>query len=181
MKLTKNEQKTMELILNNPKIKNQEISDLLGITSQAIGKIRRNLREKGILKGYEAVLDYEKMGIRLFALSLVKLMPKAFRKYNKDEISKIMQPPNVIALFTVPQTTITHIILYAFRGISEYDNYFRTFQEKLAGLMEIKESYVFSNESFIKNSSKDLFFKMLSEMRKEKVMPTPIKPRIKEK
>ena len=73
MKLTKNEQKTLELILGNAKIKNQEIADQLGLTSQAIGKIRGNLRKKNILKGYEAVLDYENMGIRLFALSLVGL------------------------------------------------------------------------------------------------------------
>jgi len=46
MKLTKNEQKTLELILGNPKIKNQEIADQLGLTSQAIGKIRGNLRKK---------------------------------------------------------------------------------------------------------------------------------------
>lgn len=181
MKLTKNEQKTLELILGNAKIKNQEIADQLGLTSQAIGKIRGNLRKKNILKGYEAVLDYENMGIRLFALSLVKIMPKAFRKYNKDEINEILQPPNVIALFTVPQTTITHIILYAFRNIAEYDHYFRTLQEKLAGLMEVKESYVFSNNSYIKNSPRDLFFKILTEMRTEKVMPTPLKPKIREK
>jgi len=181
MKFTKNEQKTLELILDNAKIKNQEIADQLGLTSQAIGKIRGNLRKKNILKGYEAIVDYENMGIRLFALSLVKIMPKAFRKYNKDEINKIIQPPNVIALFTVPQTTITHIILYAFRNIAEYDHYFRTLQEKLAGLMEVKESYVFSNNSFIKNSPRDLFLKILTEMGTEKVMPTPIKPKIREK
>jgi len=180
MKLTKNEQKTLELILGNAKIKNREIAERLGLTSQAIGKIRGNLRKKNILKGYEAILDYENMGIRLFALSLVKIMPKAFRKYNKDEINKIIQPPNVIALFTVPQTTITHIILYAFRNIAEYDNYFRTLQERLAGLMEVKESYVFSNNSYIKNSPRELFFKVLSEMGKEKIMPTPLKPKIRE-
>jgi Lrp/AsnC family transcriptional regulator len=181
MKLTKNEEKTLELMLNKPNIKNQEIADKLGLTSQAIGKIRSNLRKKGVLRGYDAILDYEKMGIRLFALSLVKIMPKAFKKYDKEEINKMIQPPNVIALFTVPQTTITHIIIYAFRGIAEYDNYFRALQEKLAGLMEIKESYVFSNKSFIKNSPKDLFLKILSEMKGEKRMPVPLKPKIKEK
>jgi len=54
-------------------------------------------------------------------------------------------------------------------------------QEKLAGLMEVKESYVFSNNSYIKNSSRDLFFKILTEMGTEKVMPTPLKPKIKGK
>lgn len=181
MKLTRNQEKTLGLILDKPTIKNKEIADKLSLTSQAIGKIRSNLRKKGVIKGYDVILDYEKMGIRLFALSLVKIMPKAFKKYDKEEINKMIQPPNVIALFIIPQTTITHIILYAFRGITEYDNYFRTLQEKLAGLIEIKESYVFSNESFIKNSPKDLFSKILYEMRGEKVMPTPLKPKIKEK
>ena len=50
MKLTKNEEKTLELILSKPNIKNQEIADNLSLTSQAIGKIRSNLRKKGILK-----------------------------------------------------------------------------------------------------------------------------------
>ncbi len=178
MKLNNNEKNVLELMVNSPKISNSELSSRLNITTQAVGKLRKNLSSKGMIKRYETILDYDKIGIKFFVFALVKIMPKAFRKYT-EEIKKIFSDPHIIILINVPQTSITNIILFGFRDVNEYDSYFNFLQSKLPGLIEIKESYVFSDESFVKNSADDLFIKMIREFGQSQVK-SPAPPMIRQ-
>jgi DNA-binding Lrp family transcriptional regulator len=168
MKLTNNEKTVLNELIINPKITNKELAERLRISVQGIGKIKKSLNNKGVINRFETILDYEKLGIKCFALTLVKIMPKAFRKHKKD-IKEIFSHPNIILLINVPQTAITNIILFGFRDVTEYSTFFRLLQSRLPGLIEIKDSYVFSNESFTKNSNADLFMKVIEELGKEKI------------
>jgi len=173
MKLNKNEKFTLTLMLKNPNISNTEIANELKITTQAVGKIKKQLISKGFIKEKELVLDYDKLGIKIFTIALIKIMPKAFNKFKAKELDNLLQPVNVINSYAIPQTNVTHIIIYAFRNIEEYENYFKTLQTKLGDLMEIRETYVVSPKSILKSSSKELFLKILEEYGKEKEMPEP--------
>ncbi|MFC1690643.1 Lrp/AsnC family transcriptional regulator [Nanoarchaeota archaeon] len=170
MKLTNNEKTVLELLITDPRASNTELAKDLGISSQGVGKIKRGLKRKEIIESYETTLNYKNIGIRCFALSLVKIMPKAYRRY-KETITEVFSHPNIISLINLPQTNISHIILFGFRDVAEYDNFFMQLQEKLPGLIEIKETHVFSNESFIKNSASDLFIKMVKEFGEKKIKP----------
>lgn len=173
MKLTKNEKTILVSILENSLISNKELSKKLNITTQAVGKIKKNLHSKGILDKYETILDYKSIGIECFALTQVKIMPRAFRSYKK-EIKEIFSHPNIIALINIPQTSITHIILFGFRDVAEYDMFFKLLQSRLPGLVEIKESHVFSYDSFIKMSASDLFIKTVKEFGEKNIIhPRP--------
>lgn len=173
MKLTHNEKKILERMIENPRVRNKELALDLNISTQAVGKIRKSLDSKGVINRFETILNYEKININCFALTLVKIMPKAFRKY-KEDIENILSHKNIISLINVPQTSITNIILFGFRDISEYDTFFRLLQSRLPGLIEIKESYVFSHDSFIKNSAAELFIETIKEFGiKEKTHPAP--------
>lgn len=167
MKLNKNEKFTLKLMLSNPEVPNMEIAKHLNITTQAVGKIKKKLISKGVFNAHELKLDYEKMGISVFVVALIKIMPRAFKKFKAKELDQVLQPLNVIHSFTLPQTNVTHIIIYGFRNVDEYDTYFRTLQTKLGEFIEIRESYVFSPKSILKSSSKELFLNALEEHDKE--------------
>jgi DNA-binding Lrp family transcriptional regulator len=158
MKLTINEKKIIIAILEEPDVSNKILAQKLGISTQAVGKIKTNLKNKKLIDRHEIILDYNTTGINCFVLTLVKIMPIAFKKYKK-EIKEIFSNPNIVTLINIPQTRITNIILFGFRNVNEYSDYFRLVQSKLPGFIEIKESYVFSNDSILKNSSTDLFRK----------------------
>ncbi len=168
MKLNDNEKFVLKCILENPTIPNSKIAEQLNITSQAVGKIRRKLKKEGCIKNQELILDYEKMGVDLHAIALIKILPKASRVFKHHELDRILQPPNVIRSYSIPQTDVTHIMIYAFRNIGEYDRYFRNLQDELGEYFEIKGTYVFSSSSIVKSSSRDLFLKLLNEAKKEK-------------
>lgn len=173
MKLNDNEKFTLTLMLKNPSISNTEIANKLRISTQAVGKIKKQIISKGFVEKQELVLNYGVIGIKLFAIALIKIMPKAFKKIKAKELNKLLQPVNVIQSYTIPQTTVTHIIIYAFRDVEEYESYFKTLQTELGELIEIRETYVLSPKSILKSSSKDLFLKTLEEYGKEKEMPKP--------
>lgn len=160
MKLTRNEKHALTQITINPHIASRELAVQMGISVQAVGKIKKSLKQKGLIDRYETVLNYPKMGITFFVLTLVKIMPRAFRSHKKD-IHAILSHPNIITLINVPQTNITNIVLFGFRDVSEYSNFFSIIQSKLPGFIEIKESYVFSSENLVKNSAKDLFLSLI--------------------
>ena len=178
MKLTKNDKTVLEMLVENPRIPNKEVSKKLNITTQAVGKIKKSLTNKQIINKFETILDYQKIGIKCFAFTLVKIMPKAFRSYKK-EVKEIFSHPNIISLVNIPQTSITNIILFGFRDVTEYDNFFKLLQSRLPGLVEIKESYVFSHDSFIKNSASKLFIKTIREFG-EKGIVHPKPPEIEQ-
>ncbi|MBN1157661.1 hypothetical protein JXA85_08640, partial [Candidatus Woesearchaeota archaeon] len=72
------------------------------------------------------------------------------------------------------QTSVTHIIIYAFRNVNEYENYFKILQTRLGDLIEIKETFIISPKSVLKSSYRELFHRLLEDYEKEEM----IKPEI---
>lgn len=164
MKLTKNERSTLILLIEDPLITNSDIAKKLTITAQGVGKIRKQLYEKGIIKNHQLSLDYEKLGIEILAITMLKILPSVFKKFKNNELDKVLNHINVIRSYALPETDITHMILYAFRDIKEYDQYFRSILEEFGDYVEIKHTFVLSSGSKIKSSSKEMFLDVLKKM-----------------
>lgn len=161
LKLSRNEINVLKLLVENPLATNQDISNRLQITSQGVGKIRKQLIEKGFVKEQELSLDYEKLDINIHTIALIKILPSVFRKFNNNELEKVLNPIYAISSYAIPETDITHIIIYAFRDIKEYESYFKSILEEFGDYVEIKHSYVLSSGSMIKSSSKHMFLEVL--------------------
>ncbi|KHE93596.1 MAG: Lrp/AsnC family transcriptional regulator [Candidatus Scalindua rubra] len=162
MKLTKNETFVLKLLVEDPSTTNQDISEKLDITPQGVGKIRKQLFDKGYIRTQELGLDYEKLGINIHAIAMVKILPSVFRKFNNNELDKVLKPINAIRSYAIPETDITHIIIYAFKNIKEYDTYFRNILEEFGDYVEIKHTFVLSSGSVIKSSSTLMFLDVLN-------------------
>jgi len=167
VKLTKNEVNVLKLLVENPLTTNQDISNKLEITSQGVGKIRKQLIEKGFIRDQELSLDYEKLGINIFTIALIKILPSVFKKFMNNELEKVLKPTNAIRTYAIPETDITHIIIYAFRDIKEYDKYFRNILEEFGDYVEIKHTFVLSSGSILKSSSKLMLLEVLDSYGKK--------------
>ncbi|MBS1257673.1 MAG: hypothetical protein MAG551_00718 [Candidatus Scalindua arabica] len=164
MKLNKNEKFVLMLMVKDPLITNKDIAKKLKITSQGVGKIRKQLYKKGIIKNHELGLVYEKLGVNILAIAMIKILPSVFKKFKKNELDKVLKHMNVIRSYAIPETDITNIIIYAFRNIKEYDSYFRNILKDFGDYVEIKHTFVFSSGSKIKSSSKDIFLDVLDKL-----------------
>lgn len=173
MKLSKHERKIIDLLLKNSRMTDKKIAKDLGITSQAVGKLRRKLEKSGILKSYNISVDLERIGIEAFALIHARLTQAGWDyKGGIGVQEKIASNPNIVGVYRVPEGQITHIILCAFRNLKELDRYIHILQSQYSDYLEIISTYVFSNSSIVKESYSDLIGKLMSE-RGEERMPEP--------
>lgn len=104
MWLTKNEKKILKLLVDNAKLSDTAIGKQLGLTSQAVGRIRKKLEEE-IIKKYSIELDLEKLGLK--SISLMEL------NYNKEDEEEIKK-----GIHTCPK--MIKVLKHA-RGCHKYD------------------------------------------------------------
>jgi DNA-binding Lrp family transcriptional regulator len=178
MQLTRNDRRVLKFLIENGRTSDVDIARRLTITSQAVGKIRKKLEKEGFIKGYTTDINYEKLGIKVFAVVLFKYMPEVWKSIKSDDdVRERIKGPHIIDYYRVPEGDVTHIVTYGFRSMDELDNYFHVLQTERGHISEIRKMYVFSAKSMIKHSPKELFMKVIDELGKE-TMARPLKPKI---
>ncbi len=164
IELTRNEKRVLKELLRNARASDSEIASVLGITSQAIGKIRRKL-ETTVIQGYSADLNYSKLGIKIFAIAIAKLTREGRDKGELEVEQELLRNPHVISVYRIPKTSSTHILLYGFRDMNELDEFFHSLKIRkwLHDFIETQELFTFSHNSLVKNSPAQLFSKVIEE------------------
>jgi DNA-binding Lrp family transcriptional regulator len=56
---------------------NRRLADALGVAASTVGARLRELDERGVIKGYRAVLDYSELGLGLIAVTRIKARGEA--------------------------------------------------------------------------------------------------------
>ncbi|ADC66618.1 transcriptional regulator, AsnC family [Ferroglobus placidus DSM 10642] len=72
------DRKIVEILVKNGRATLTEIAKELGISEAAVRKRLKNLEERGIIKGYTAIIDYEKAGYGVISLTGVDTEPDKF-------------------------------------------------------------------------------------------------------
>ena len=170
MKLTKNEKKTLKLLLENAKMTDTEIGGKLKITKQAAGKIRRKLEKQEVVKGYGAKLDYEKLGVTTFAIATIKLSSEGIKKHSHAKIEgSLIECPQVINAYKLSEGFSTYFVLYGFRNLTELDKYFKPHHCLVCGepnhscCIDSQGVQIFSSGNMIKDNSNKLLHKTIDE------------------
>jgi len=149
-KLTENEKKVLRKIIEHAKTPDSKIATDMGISSQAVFKIRTKLEQLGIIRGYTPIIDYKKIGIQVLALLIIRLKPHVWNKYSDDLVSeRISKIPYVISAYRVADAQASHILLIGFRDTSQKERYISQIQTKYTNDIEIKEVYTFSVDKII--------------------------------
>lgn len=165
MRFTKNEKRTLKLLLENAKISDSTIASKLRISSQAVGKIRRKL-EGTVINSYTLNLNYSELGIHTFAIALAKLTSAGLDAGELEIEKKLLDAPHIIQVFRLLGGSFTHAILYGFRDVDELDDFFHSAQkrEELHNFIENKQLFTFSHHSLIKNNPVQLFNKVIDSL-----------------
>lgn len=165
MQLSKNEKKILKILLENSRTTDSDIATQLGISSQAVGKIRKKL-EMTVIESYSVNLNYPKLGIYTFAIAITKLTKAGLDKGQLEVEQELLNNPNIINIYRIPKQSSTHILIYGFRDLEELDNFFhsQTIMESLHKYIETQELHTFSHNSLLKNNSIQLFNKAIDEL-----------------
>ena len=152
-KLTKNEQSVLRKIIEHAKIPDMEIAEEMGLSQQAIFKIRHKLEEAGVIKGYMPIIDFKKIGIESLVVLGIRFTKQVWEEYSDDQISeKIQKIPQVIISYRIPDSRISHLIVMGFKNMDQKDIYLMKLQTKYAKEIELVHIYPFSVDRIIKTN-----------------------------
>jgi len=159
LKLTKNEKFVLKELIENGRVSDTSIANRLKISAQAVRKIRKKFENNRIIKKYSVVIDYEKIGIKAFAVVQLKITERGL----KEKVD-LFNSPNIIGSFKLPETNITNIFITGFESLEELDDYFAKIKKKYSGLIEIQKINIFSNSGLMKNSPIELLKKKIEKL-----------------
>lgn len=153
-KLTANEQTVLKKIIQQAKIPDLEIARKMGLSQQAIFKIRHKLENVGIIKGYTPVIDFKKIGIETLVVLGIKFTKNVWEKYTEDQVTeKIQKIPQVITAYRIPESRISHLLVLGFKNTDHKDRYLMKLQTKFAKEIEMVHVYPFSVDRIIKTNN----------------------------
>lgn len=161
-KLTRNEKKVLKLLLENARTTDSEIATKLKISSQAVGMIRRKL-EQTVIKSYTINLNYDRLGVHTFAIAIARLTQDGLDKGYLEIEELLLHNPHIIQVYRLPKGSSTHIIMYGFNDIDEFDDFFHSpkIRDELHRFLEIQELFTFSHNSLVKNDPNHLLKKVI--------------------
>ncbi len=89
----------LKLLARNARYTNEEIATMLAVDEKAVGDIIKELEKDGLLRGYKAVIDWEKMDdAYVSAIVELNVVPKAGLGF-EEVAEKIMKYPEVESVY----------------------------------------------------------------------------------
>lgn len=117
----------------------EQISDLVGLSPSPCARRVRNLEAAGIIKGYVAVIDQDKVGLPISVFASVKLERQ--REEQLDRFAKAIQQWSEIVeayLMTGQQDYLLRIVV---KDIKAYEAFLKRTLTRLDGVASIESSF----------------------------------------
>jgi DNA-binding Lrp family transcriptional regulator len=136
----------------------------LKISTQAVGKIRKGLEEKGLIEGYSCNLNFEKLGLNHFALTLLKIKNKFWKTHGEVNSIESVKKYSSTLFSCMPSSSDTSLIeLRAFRNAKEMDRFFHLLNVRQNDYFETIKTLHFSNLNFLNYNPKELLNLILDD------------------
>lgn len=157
VRLTGNERKILKKIVELGKVSDTELSKDMPISQQAVNQIRNSLEEKGIIQGYIPMLDFKKLGISLFYIMGIQVLPQMWKRLSEAEINRrLLDLPFMYQAMRIPSSDLSYILIFGFRDIQEQERFATNFEKELCDDIEVLWAYTSSVENMLMQNSLNL-------------------------
>lgn len=161
---TPHERELLLALLAKGDATNTDLAKQLRISPTAARKIRLKLEKNGVIRGYRPVLDLTNLGVQVFSLVEVRLLPAGWKAGGGAGVqTQLARHENVVAVYRLPEGQTTHAILAGFRNLEESDRFLHVLQSNYPDLLEIRRTFTFSSRSVIKDDPRGILTKVLLE------------------
>ncbi|MDD5087126.1 MAG: hypothetical protein PHV16_05235 [Candidatus Nanoarchaeia archaeon] len=163
-KLTNNEKEVLRKIIEQGRVSDTEMSKEMKVSQQAVFQIRKRLENLGVIKGYMPIIDFDKLGIKMFYFAAIKVLPSLWKKMSEIEIEdKLCKIPFLFMAFRIPTEDISYLLVFGFKSIEAQEKLTKKMESELAGKMRITWSYNTSVKNMIVNNSINLVYHALEK------------------
>ncbi len=122
----------------NARLTNQELSERIGLSPSPCLRRMRRLEKEGVIAGYTAVLDEEKLGLPVAIFMSVKLERQTDAQLNTFE-SEILKYPEVVDCWLMTGDN-DYLLRVLASGLSAYENFLTGTLTKIPGIASIQSS-----------------------------------------
>jgi len=176
--LSKNEKTVLIALLDDGRAKDSDIATKINITTQAVGKIRKKLENIGLIKSYTCNIDFEKIGLNCFVLSLIKYRPGVWERLSHENIKEYIRTiPGALVSFMPAGSDVDLVVLYSFESGEEKDRYLEKVKVNYSDIIEYLDSYHFSNYNFLNNGENKNAIKAI--LNGSKIAPSNLPKKVK--
>jgi Lrp/AsnC family leucine-responsive transcriptional regulator len=142
MKIDETDKKILEIIQRNGRITNTKLASMIGISQPAMLERVRRLESSGIISGYTAILDRDKIGLEVMVFVAVSLAVHQLASVDKIK-KKIIGFPEVLECYQVSGDD-DFILKVALENINSYMDFIMNKLSKISGIRKVKSSFVLS-------------------------------------
>ena len=128
------------------RITNADLSKKVGLSPPSVLQRVRILEKSGLIRGYHALLDAERLGLRITALAMISLslhqeQPIERFRRSVNEIPEILECYHVSGEFDF-------LLKIVVKDIRAYEQLIREKLSKIKGIGQIKTSFVLANTKY---------------------------------
>lgn len=116
----------------------QEIAEAAGVSPATSWRRQRSLEERGLIKGYRAILDRERLGFAVSAFVHVTI-ERQFANVIAEIERKIRARPEVMECYATTGDADFTLRVVA-RDIADYDRFLQKFLAELPGVGQVRSS-----------------------------------------
>lgn len=136
--LDKIDRAILDELMANARLTNQELSEKVGLSPSPCLRRLRRLETEGIITGYTAIIDEEKVGLPVAIFMSVKLERQIDAQLNSFE-AEIMKCPEVVDCWLMTGDN-DYLLRILAPGLKEYENFLTGTLTKIPGIASIQSS-----------------------------------------
>lgn len=152
--LKKREREVLIHLLANGRMPDKHIAKVLGTTQPTVTRIRQKLERTGYIKGYRPVIDFEKLGIGLVAITLFRISDfSKTEEIKKNVVPELRKIPGIVLVAEGEGLGKTSIIMSIHKDFREFEELMIDTRQKFGKYMEEIEQFIFSTNRIVKDLS----------------------------
>jgi len=141
MKLDRYDRRILEVLQEEGRISNQELADRIGLSPSPCLRRIRALEEAGIITGYRALLDAQRLGFNLVALisiSMDRHTPERFARFD----AAIAAIPEILECLLITGRDADYQLKVVVRDMDAYQDLLLNKITRLEGVSGVHSSFV---------------------------------------
>ncbi|MEM5829565.1 MAG: winged helix-turn-helix transcriptional regulator [Candidatus Aenigmatarchaeota archaeon] len=142
--LKKREREVFIQLLENARVPDKHIAKLLNITQPTVTRIRQRLEKMGYIKKYKPVVDFQKLGMSLVALTLFRIADFSKIDVKGKMLPDLSKMPQVFLLAQGEGMGKTSVVGTIHKSFSDFEEWMASLRKKHGKYMEDVEHFIFS-------------------------------------
>jgi Lrp/AsnC family leucine-responsive transcriptional regulator len=136
----------LSLLQKDGRMTNADLAKSVGLSPPSVLQRVRTLEKLGLIRGYFALLDYERLGLRITALAMISL--SLHQEQPIERFRKAVQDiPEVLECYHV-SGEFDFLLKIVVKDIRSYEMLIRERLSKIKGISQIRTSFVLSTPKF---------------------------------